>query len=94
MLIKLIMPPVWWRQSEAATEPVATKIVQVTGQFLQNIFQNRVFLNVLRVSQSHLAGSNGFAKSCEAIVISTIGASMQLMNHSVRSLGPPPQVEL
>ena len=38
MLIKLIVPPVRWRQSKAETKPVAAKIVQVTGQFFANVF--------------------------------------------------------
>ena len=46
MLIKLIMPPIRWRQPEA-NKPVATEVMQVTGQFLSNIFENRVFLNIL-----------------------------------------------
>ena len=46
MLIKLIMPPIRWRQSEAR-KPVAAIVVQVTGQFSPKVFENRVFLNIL-----------------------------------------------
>jgi hypothetical protein len=44
MLIKLIVPPVGWRQPQS-NKPVAAKVMQVTGQFPPKVFENRVFLN-------------------------------------------------
>jgi len=40
MLIKLIMPPIRWRQLEATRKPMAAKVMQVTGQFSPKIFQD------------------------------------------------------
>jgi len=46
MLIKLIVPSIWWGQLEATRKPVMAKVMQVTGQFPPKVFENRVFLNV------------------------------------------------
>ncbi len=40
MLIKLIVPPIRWGQLEAARKPVAAKVMQVTGQFSPEVFEN------------------------------------------------------
>jgi len=42
VFIKLIVPPVCRRQLDLTTKPVAAKVMQVTGNFLAKVFQNRV----------------------------------------------------
>jgi hypothetical protein len=40
MLIKLIVPPIWWGQLEASRKPMAAKVMQVTGQSPSQVFEN------------------------------------------------------
>jgi hypothetical protein len=51
MLVKLIMPPVRWRQPEA-TKPVAAIVMQVMGHFPSQKFQNLMFHNIVCVSHA------------------------------------------
>jgi len=92
-LTKLIVFPIWRRKPEAL-KPVAAIVVQVMGNFIPEVFQRPMFLDVSSVSLSRPGGPYFFAEGRKPIVFAVVVTAMQTMCHSVRSLCPPPDIAL
>ena len=90
---KLIVLPIR-RRKPKASKPVAAIVVQVMGDFIPEVFENRMFRDVIGVCLRRLRGPYFFAKGCKSIEIAMVATAMQAMNHPMRSLCPPPDIAL
>ena len=92
-LAKLIVFPIR-RWKAKASKPVPAIVVQVMGNFIPEVFQRPMFLDVSSVLLSRLGGPYFFAEGRKPIVFAVVDTAMQTMCHSVRSLCPPPEIAL
>ena len=90
---KLVVLPIRRREPKAS-KPVAAIVVQVMGDFIPEVFENRMFRDVIGVCLRRLRGPYFFAKGCKSIEIAMVATAMQAMNHPMRSLCPPPDIAL
>ena len=90
---QLIVFPIG-RRKPKAREPVAAIVVQVMGDFNPEVFENLMFLDVIRVCLRRLGGPNVFTQGGKTIEVTMVVTTMQRMSHPVSSLRPPPDIAL
>ena len=73
---------------------MASKVVQVMGNFMPQVFQNPMLHDVIGVCLGRSGGPYLLPQGCKAIVVTMVDTTMQIMSHPVRSLCPPPYVAL
>ena len=73
---------------------MAAIVVKVMGDFIPEVFENLMFLDVISICLRRLGGPNFFTQGGKTIEFTMVVTTMQRMSHSARSLRPPPDIAL